>query len=129
MTLRLKPLTGGRFQSYCEEAPHTSSYGMDAVHSGRCGICDANIGEGTTVCPDCEKSFESVPPVRTDSDAARFDPEKYRVRMFPWEPIKCQLALINSNRTWLILAVGLALIVTLLALFRTPLPSCWEISP
>ena len=67
-------------------------------------------------------------PVRTDSNA-RFDPEKYRGRMFPWEPIKFQPALINYNRTWLILAAGLALIVTLLALFRTPLPSCWEISP
>ena len=101
---------------------------MDAVHTGRCGICDATIGEGTTVCADCEKSFGSVAPVRTDCNA-RFDPEKYRGRMFPWEPIKFQPALINSNRTWLILAAGLALIVTLLALFRTPLPSCWEISP
>jgi hypothetical protein len=102
---------------------------MDAVHSGRCGICNATIGQGITVCPDCAKSFGSVAPVRTDSNGARFDPEKYRVPMFPWEPIKCQPALINPNRTWLILAVGLALIVTLLALFRTPLPSCWEISP
>jgi hypothetical protein len=102
---------------------------MDSIHAGRCGICDATIGEEITVCPDCEKSFGSVAPVRTDSNAARFDPEKYRVRMFPWEPIMWQPALINSNRTWLILAVGLALIVTLLALFRTPLPSCWEISP
>jgi hypothetical protein len=102
---------------------------MQAVHSDHCDICGGATGDGATVCPDCEKSFESIDSDRTDSNETTLDLEKYTCRMFPWEPIKCQPALINSNWTWLTLAAGLALLVILLALFRTPLPSCWEISP
>jgi hypothetical protein len=48
--------------------------------------------------------------------------------MFPWEPMKSQPALIISKRAWVILAIGLVILVLLLALLRTPLPSCWEIN-
>jgi hypothetical protein len=36
--------------------------------------------------------------------------------------------LVIFNKTWLILAVGLAVIVILLSLIRAPLPACWELS-
>lgn len=120
-------LLRGMFSSRCQKALHTSNCKMHPDHAEYCGICGA-IGSFASVCPDCEKSFESVASDRFDFDEAILDPEKYTCRMFPWEPAKWQPALINSNWAWFILAVGLALIVILLALFRTPLPSCWEIS-
>jgi hypothetical protein len=101
---------------------------MHPFYTNRCGICGAAIRGVATVCPECEKSFESIGTNRTNDEEAALDLEKYNCRMFPWEPMKTQPALIDSNWTWLILAVVLALLVILLALLRTPLPSCWEIS-
>jgi hypothetical protein len=101
---------------------------MPTIHAERCAICDTAVGEGASVCPDCEKAFGFVAADRTDFDGATLDLEKYTCQMFPWEPIKCYPASIKFNWIWLILAVGLALLVILLALFQTPLPSCWEIS-
>jgi hypothetical protein len=101
---------------------------MDAIQAERCAICDAAIGEGAIFCPDCEKAFGSVAADRNDFDGVTLDLEKYACPMFPWDPIKRQPVLIKSNWLWLSLAVGLVLLVILLALFRAPLPSCWEIS-
>jgi hypothetical protein len=36
--------------------------------------------------------------------------------------------LISVSTVWLVLALGLIVLVLLLALIRTPLPSCWELS-
>ncbi len=54
--------------------------------------------------------------------------EKYGGRMFPWEQMLTQPRLITIHFAWLVLAIGLIVLVFLLALLRTPLPSCWEIS-
>jgi hypothetical protein len=115
-------------QPSCQEAQPASKCGMHANHAGRCAICDAAVGERATFCLDCEKSFAPVAPDGTDFDGTPLDLEKYACQMFPWEPTTRHPALIESNGIWLILAVGLVLLVVLLALFRTPLPSCWEIS-
>jgi hypothetical protein len=48
--------------------------------------------------------------------------------MFPWEQISTQPRLICADPVWLLLALGLVVLVLLLALVRTPLPSCWELS-
>jgi hypothetical protein len=56
------------------------------------------------------------------------DLDKYNPRMFPWEPVVAPVRLIGVHSGWLLLALGLVVLVLLLALIRTPLPSCWEIS-
>jgi hypothetical protein len=100
---------------------------MYAIHADHSGVC-GTVGGASTPRPDCEKSFESIVADRNDADEAMLDLEKYTSRMFPWEPIKSQPALINCNSIWFILIVSLVLLVILLALFRAPLPSCWETS-
>jgi hypothetical protein len=96
--------------------------------SERCGICGAVIRGKTTLCGECEKSFHSVQADGANRNEAMLDLEKYNCRMFPWEPMTNQPALITSKWTWLLLALGLVALVVLLSLLRTPLPSCWEIS-
>jgi hypothetical protein len=56
------------------------------------------------------------------------DLDRYNPRMFPWEPAVAPARLIDVHPGWLLLALGLVVLVLLLALFRTPLPNCWEIS-
>jgi hypothetical protein len=68
--------------------------------------------------PEAEPLFETTP----------LDLRKYNSRMFPWEPVTAPPRLISVQPVWLILALGLVILVLLLALFRTPLPSCWELS-
>src|SRR5262249_44436563 len=96
--------------------------------SDRCDICGAAIGDGSTICAECEGAFE--PPLLAEGTAEEplLDLEQYCGRMFPWEQSRNRPRLLISNKTWLILAVVLALIVVLLALIRAPLPSCWEVS-
>ena len=93
-----------------------------------CGICGAKFcGEGP-VCQECQRSFE---PGSEEENIGQSDPlnlEKYGGRMFPWEQMLTQPRLITINSAWLVLAIGLVVLVVLLALLRTPLPSCWEIS-
>jgi hypothetical protein len=48
--------------------------------------------------------------------------------MFPWEQMVIQPRLVSGNAVWLVFALGLIALVLLLALVRTPLPSCWELS-
>ena len=96
--------------------------------SNHCGICDAPIGNDLPVCSDCEKAFESAPEAQPVREATPLDLEQYSCRMFPWEQNGNQLRLISANRAWLILALGLVVLVLLLALLRTPLPSCWELA-
>jgi hypothetical protein len=96
--------------------------------SNHCGICDASISGNLPVCSECEQAFESAPEAQSLREATPLDLEKYSCRMFPWEQSSNQLRLIGPNQAWLILALGLVVLVLFLALFRTPLPSCWELS-
>jgi len=91
-----------------------------------CGICDAEILGAGTVCHQCQRSFETGPG---DADETiPLDLGKYDFRMFPWEQIAIPPRLISVNPVWLFLALGMVVLVLLLALLRTPLPSCWELS-
>jgi predicted nucleic acid-binding Zn ribbon protein len=96
--------------------------------SNHCGICEAAISSDLSVCSECEKAFESAPEAQPVPETTSLDLEKYSCRMFPWEQSSNQLQLISANRAWLILALGLVVLVVLLALLRTPLPSCWELA-
>jgi hypothetical protein len=93
-----------------------------------CGICGAEVcGEGT-VCPECQRAFEPGSGDQTACETIPLDLGKYDSRMFPWEQIATQPRLISVNPVWLVLALGLVVLVLWLALVRTPLPSCWELS-
>jgi hypothetical protein len=93
-----------------------------------CEICGAEVcGEGS-VCQDCQLSFEPGSEEEKTGPSAPLNLEKYGGRMFPWEQMLTQPRLITIHFAWLVLAIGLIVLVFLLALLRTPLPSCWEIS-
>jgi hypothetical protein len=96
--------------------------------SDRCDICGGAIGDNSTICAECERAFEPALLVEATGEEPLLDLELYCCRMFPWEQSRNRPQLIISNKTWLILAVGLTVIVILLALIRAPLPSCWELS-
>jgi hypothetical protein len=93
-----------------------------------CGICGTDVcGEGT-VCHHCLQAFEPGPGCETACEASPLDLRKYDSRMFPWEQMVTQPRLVSVNPVWLVVALGLIALVLLLALVRTPLPSCWELS-
>ena len=93
-----------------------------------CGICDQAISGDLSICPECERAFESDSEARPARELVPLDLEQYSCRMFPWERSTNQLRLISVNRAWLVIALGLVVLVVLLALLRTPLPSCWELA-
>ena len=93
-----------------------------------CGICGVEVCGEATVCQECERAFESSPVGETAAQVSPLDLEKYRARMFPWEQVATAPRLISIHPVWLALAIGLIVLVLLLALVRTPLPSCWELS-
>jgi hypothetical protein len=93
-----------------------------------CGICGAEgCGEGT-VCPECQHAFDSPSGDDAASETSLLDLGKYSSRLFPWEQMTTPPRLISVHPIWLVLALGLVVLVLLLALIRTPLPSCWELS-
>jgi hypothetical protein len=92
------------------------------------GICRAALSGDVSICPECEKAFGSMTGIQTASDAKQLDLCQYSYRMFPWEQSHCGPPLMSANRAWLFLALGLVVLVLLLALLRTPLPSCWELA-
>jgi hypothetical protein len=93
-----------------------------------CEICDAEVcGEGT-VCQECHRAFASGQGIEAACEISPLDLSKYGSPMFPWEHIATQPRLICPNSVWLLLALGLVVLVIFLALVRTPLPSCWELS-
>jgi hypothetical protein len=96
--------------------------------TNQCSICEATVSGDVSICPECDQAFESTPSSHTASDAAPLDLTQYSCRMFPWEQGNFRLPLMSANRAWLILALGLVVLVLLLALLRTPLPSCWEVA-
>jgi hypothetical protein len=102
---------------------------MKRDHCGdQCGICHAPISGDLPICSECEQAFEPAAEVQPLRDATLLDLEQYSCRMFPWEQSRNQLRLIGANRARLILALVLVVLVLLLALFRAPLPSCWELA-
>jgi hypothetical protein len=92
-----------------------------------CGICGTGVCKEGTICLDCQRAFESS-EMGTGMEAAQLDLVKYSPRMFPWEQTATAPRLIGVHPGWLLLALGMVVLVLLLALIRTPLPSCWEIS-
>ncbi|HEV3210991.1 MAG TPA: hypothetical protein VGY91_12075 [Chthoniobacterales bacterium] len=94
----------------------------------RCDICGVAIADDSTICAECERAFEPGLLVEATGEESLLDVEQYCCRMFPWEQSQNRPRLIIFNKTLLILAVGLAAIVILLALIRAPLPACWELS-
>jgi hypothetical protein len=100
----------------------------DARSITLCGICGAAHCEEGTVCLECQQAFDRAPGAEAGSEACPLDLGKYRSRMFPWEQSVTPPRLISVHPVWLLLALGLIVLVLLLALIRTPLPSCWEIS-
>ena len=94
----------------------------------RCDICGVAIADDSTICAECERAFEPGLLVEATGEESLLDVEQYCCRMFPWEQSQNRPRLIIFNKTWLILAVGLAVIVILLSLIRAPLPACWELS-
>jgi hypothetical protein len=100
----------------------------DARSITLCGICGAEAcGEGT-VCSECQRAFDRTSGTVNGMNTGLLDLDNYRPRMFPWEPILTPPRLIGVHPGWLLLALGMVILVLLLALTRTPLPSCWEIS-
>jgi hypothetical protein len=93
-----------------------------------CEICSAEVSGESTVCQGCQRAFESGPVSQTADGMGPLDLGKYSARMFPWEQITTAPRLISVSTVWLVLALGLIVLVLLLALLRTPLPSCWELS-
>lgn len=93
-----------------------------------CGICGAEFYGEETVCQECQQSFAPSIGRETFDPASSLDLAKYDCRLFPWEQINRQPRLISVDPRWMTLALGLVILVVLLALLRTPLPSCWELS-
>jgi len=101
----------------------------EARSTSLCAICGAEFCGDGTVCQQCQRAFDQNPGRITASDASPLDLEKYSSRMFPWEQVANPPRLISVHSFfWLVLALGLVVVVLLLALIRTPLPSCWELS-
>lgn len=101
---------------------------MDRDHSHHCDICDSPIGVEVALCPECELAFASAEEGEPEREPRPLDLDRYSCQMFPWERGRNQVRLISANPVWIFLALGLVLLVVLLALLRTPLPSCWELA-
>jgi hypothetical protein len=100
----------------------------EAGRTTPCGICGAEDCGESTVCPECQRAFEPRAGEDAGCESSPLDLGKYSSRMFPWEQMANSPRLICVHPVWLVLALGLAILVLLLALIRTPLPSCWELS-
>jgi hypothetical protein len=98
----------------------------DARSITLCGICGTEVCAERTICSECQRAFD--PASGTGTGMETLDLDKYNPRMFPWEPVVAPARLIGVHPGWLLLALGLVVLVLLLALIRTPLPNCWEIS-
>jgi hypothetical protein len=95
---------------------------------GCCEICGAKIPANGVVCAECENAFEQGRADEVISEDATLDLAKYSAGMFPWEPSSNRLRLITNSRHLVAVVLALVILIALLALLRTPFPSCWEIS-
>jgi hypothetical protein len=93
-----------------------------------CGICAEEVCGQGTICEECQRAFEPDAGDEAANETSPLNLGKYAPRMFPWEQMASQPRLIVVNPLWLVLALGLVTLVLVLALLRTPLPSCWELS-
>jgi hypothetical protein len=93
-----------------------------------CGICGTGVCKEGTVCSECQRAFDQASGTGIGTETGQLDLDKYSPRMFPWEHSVTAPRLIGVHPGWLLLALGMVVLVLLLALIRTPLPSCWEIS-
>jgi hypothetical protein len=92
-----------------------------------CEICGAEVCGDGTVCQDCHRAFAPGQGGQDACETSLLDLAQYDSGMFPWEQFSAQPRLICTNPIWLLLALVLVALVILLALVRTPLPSCWEL--
>jgi len=51
--------------------------------TNQCGICGATVSGDVSICPECDRTFESTPGIHTASDVAPLDLTQYSCRMFP----------------------------------------------
>jgi hypothetical protein len=93
-----------------------------------CEICGAEVCGDGTVCQECHRAFAPGQGGEAVCETSPLDLNKYGSPTFPWEQISSQPRLICTNSVLLLLALGLVVLVIFLALVRTPLPSCWELS-
>jgi hypothetical protein len=93
-----------------------------------CEICGAEVCGQGTLCRECHRAFAPEQDCEAVCETSPLDLSKYASPMFPWEQISTQPRLICANAAWLCLALSLVVLVIFLALVRTPLPSCWELS-
>lgn len=93
-----------------------------------CEICGAEVCGDGTVCQECHRAFQPNQGDEAACEISLLDLRKYDRQMFPWEQMITQPRLICAHPVWRLLALGLVVLVLLLALLRTPLPSCWELS-
>src|SRR5260370_35921232 len=77
-------------------------------------------------CPLGEETFHSTDA--GPSTLKGIDLNRYSTKAFPWEPSGFTPRLLSHHRSWSIFCLGLILVVVLLSLLRTPLPTCWETS-
>lgn len=91
-----------------------------------CTVCRGPNFGSWAVCPVCEEAFRSA---NADPDNTEgIDLSRYTTKMFPWEPNGLTPRLLSGRWLWSMFCFGLILLVVLLALLRTPLPTCWETS-
>ena len=93
--------------------------------TNRCTVCGSANLESLSICAACEEAFKSGDKGLPNTV---LDLNRYTPKMFPWEPTVITPRLLTGPRSWSIFCFGLVLIVILLSLLRTPLPTCWEIS-
>src|ERR1700746_128172 len=91
-----------------------------------CSVCGGPNSGNSAVCPLCEEAFHSANAGLGTPEG--IDLNRYSTNAFPWEPSGFTPRLLSHRRTWSIFCLGLVLIVVLLSLLRTPLPTCWETS-
>ena len=94
--------------------------------SQSCTVCGGPRSGNSSVCRACEEAFNSASADPGNPEG--IDLNRYATKMFPWEPSTIVPRLVSRSQVWSAVCVGLILIVVLLSLLRTPLPSCWEIS-
>ena len=91
-----------------------------------CTVCRGPNFGSSAVCPACEEAFRlaNADPHNTEV----IDLSRYTTKMFPWEPSGLTPRLLSGRWLWSVFCFGLIFLVVLLALLRTPLPTCWETS-